>query len=132
MAGGKMDLSRLALEGGDTGKDTRVVQREAVALLEALIRQQSSRMSAMGLTGQRMMAMMQMMMMGGATPGGNPGGENAPILPAEVGRVDDQDWRKTHSRFEDQLGADFETAWPSEFRGLLEAYFDRLRKEPAR
>ena len=83
----------------------------------------------------RMQAMMQMMGQGmgqGLAGGGNPAGQNAAILPATVNDAGNQEWRIVRSRFEDQLGADFEAEYPVQFRGLLDAYFDRLRKEPPR
>ncbi len=136
-AGQKMETSRFALEVGETGRDARVVQEEVVALLESLIKQQMASMAqgqAGALAMARMQAMMQMMqMMGqGMNPGGYRGGENAPILPGSVAQAGDQHWRMVRSRFEDELGADFEAQYPSEFRALLDAYFDRLRKEPPR
>ncbi|MFP4057111.1 MAG: hypothetical protein ACLF0G_09610 [Candidatus Brocadiia bacterium] len=126
----KMDLSRMALEGGDTGRDTRVVQRQAVAILEALIQQQQGAMSGGGLAGARAMAMMQMM--AGMSSGGFAGGTNAPILPASLDEAEDQEWRRSRSRFEGRLSAGSEAEYPAEFRGLLHAYFDRLRSEPQR
>ena len=124
----KMDLSRIALGSGDTGKDTREVQRMALALLEKLLGGPCSGMG--GMAGARAMAMMQMM--AGGSPGGFAGGSNAPVLPASVGEANDEAWRRTRSRFDEQLGAAFETAFPTQYRDLLNAYFDRLRKEPPR
>jgi len=121
---GKMDLSRIALGAGDTGRETREVQRQALLLLEALLR---DGMGA-GAAGARGMAMMGMMGSGG----GYDGGTNAPIMPATTDEAKDEDWRRVRSRFDEQLGAAFEARVPARYRGMLDAYFDRLRKEPVR
>ena len=121
----KMALSRIALGAGDTGKETREVQRQALLLLEALLR---DGMGA-GAAGARGMAMMGMMGGGG---GGYDGGTNAPIMPATTDEAKDEDWRRVRSRFDEQLGAAFEARVPARYRGMLDAYFDRLRKEPVR
>jgi hypothetical protein len=131
-AGGKMDASRLALAEGDTGNETRVVQRQAVALLEQLIRDHQGRMGGMGLAGMRMMALADLLAQMGMSPGGFAGGTNAPILPANVDRTDDERWRRVGSRFEGNLSEGAEETYPVQFRGLLNAYFERLRKEPMR
>jgi hypothetical protein len=133
-AGVKMDAVRAALAGGDTGKDTRVVQRQVVALLESLMADQKSRMGGGGggLAGMRTMAMMQMLQQIGSSPGGYSGGTNAPILPATISKTGPEEWRKTHGRFEDRLGEGFQETYPPQFRDLLNSYFDRLRKEPMR
>jgi hypothetical protein len=131
-AGEKMNVSRIALESADTGKETRVVQREAIALLEQLAGGQKGGMSGMGLAGMRTLAMMQLLAQIGQSPGGYAGGGNAPILPATVSRVADEGWRKVRSRFDEKLGADFEAQYPPEFRPLLDAYFAKLRSEPPR
>lgn len=134
-AGGKMQICRLALERGDTGKETRTVQRQAAALLEKLLGDQKNRMCGMGLAGARAMALMQLMQMmaqPGASPGGFAGGGNAPILPAVLNEAGDQSWRIVRSRFEGNLGANFEPMYPPGFRHLLEFYFDGLRNEPVR
>jgi len=129
-AGEKMDVSRLALEAGDTGRDTRVVQREVVALLEKLLKEQSQNAGGMGLAGARMLAMLQMMQQVGMSPGGFAGGTNAPILPATLKEAEDEEWRAVRSRFEEELGASSDVEYPAQFRALLEAYFDRLRQAP--
>jgi len=130
-ARGRMDLSRLALEGGDPGNETRVVQRQAIALLEKLMEGQCKGMGQ-GLASARMMAMMQMMQGMGMNPGGYAGGGNAPILPASLRETGETEWAKVRSRFDEQLGAEFEGEYPAEYRKLLDAYFSRLRKEPMR
>ena len=82
-----------------------------------------------------MMQMMMQMMMGGGpgqTPGGFYGGENAPLVPTNIGREDNEEWRKTHGRFEDHLSEGSQENIPVQFRDLLNSYFDRLRKEPPR
>ena len=113
---------------GDTGTDTRKVQRMILAMLEKLIGQPG--MSAAGLAGMRGQSMMQMM--AGGSPGGFAGGTNSPLMPATLGEAKDETWRKIRSRFDEQLGAAFEGRVPAKYRGLLNAYFDRLRKEPVR
>jgi hypothetical protein len=132
LAGGKMDTSRLALAAGDTGKDTRVVQSQIVALLEKLLGDQKNGMSGMGLAGMRALAMMQMMAQIRTQPGGFAGGTNAPVLPATLREAEDSEWRRVRSRFEEYLSEAAEEQYPVQFRDLLSAYFDRLRKEPAR
>jgi len=132
-AGTKMDAVRAALAGGDTGKDTRVVQRQVVALLESLMADQKNRMGgSKSLAAMRTMAMMQMLQQIGMSPGGYTGGTNAPILPATISKTGPEEWRKTHSRFEEHLGEGFQETYPAQFRDLLNSYFDRLRKEPMR
>ena len=77
--------------------------------------------------GGRELAMMQMMEL--LVGGGYMGGTNAPILPAALEGVDDEEWRKIRSHFEETLLSGFEAQYPAEFRDLLTAYFTRLRKE---
>jgi hypothetical protein len=138
-AGQKMDLSRLALAAGDTSDKTRQVQRQILIFLEQLMAQQKSAMSSgqasgqsMSLAQMRMMAMMQMMGQMGNNPGGFHGGSNAPILPATVTQASGEEWRKTRSRFEGNMSEGAQEACPVQFRDLVNAYFDRLRKEPPR
>ncbi|HUT36531.1 MAG TPA: hypothetical protein VNE39_23790 [Planctomycetota bacterium] len=128
----KMDLSRIALGGADTGKETREVQRMALALLEKLLQdaQGGGMGGAMGgMMGARAQAMMQMM---GGAGGGFDGGTNAPIMPTNPNEAKGEDWRRIRSRFDEQLGAAFEGGFPAQYRDLLNSYFDRLRKEPIR
>ena len=125
-AGEKMDISRLALIEGDAGKSTRITQKQIVIILEQFFQQCKNQRQGQGLAAMRMQALMQMIGQGG---GGFTGGENAPVLPTSVDRSDDEHWLKTRSLFEDRLGVGDEAAWPTEFRGLLNAYFDRLRLE---
>lgn len=136
MAGDKMGTVRASLAAGDTGKDTRIVQREVVALLESLMKDQAGRMGGasgnMSLAQMRMLAMLQMMREIGTNPGGFAGGTNAPLLPTSVDKTGDEAWRKTHSRFEEHLSEGAQEAYPATLRGLLNAYFDHLRKEPLR
>ena len=120
-----MGTSRMALQAGDTGWDTRVIQRQIVVLLEELLKQSSG--NAAGLRGMRMLAMMHMM---GMSPGGFFGGTNAHILPATLGQAGDESWREVRTRFAEQLGAAFEQQYPAKFRTLLEAYFQHLRNAP--
>ena len=122
-AGEKMDTSRVALQSGDTGEDTRIVQRQIMALLETLLGQCKGCAGGMGLSGARMLAMM------GMQGGGFWGGENADILPTALDEAADEEWRKARSQFEQALMAGFEAQYPAEFRDLLTAYFARLRKE---
>ncbi len=134
-AGEKMDVSRLALSSGDTGKQTRIVQREIVAMLEPLLKECQQQMGSQGLAGARMKALMQMLALlqqPGASPGGFAGGTNAPILPSSLGQVGDESWRRARQRLEQQLGAGYDADFPAEYKDLLNAYFDRLRKQPPR
>jgi len=126
----KMDLSRIALGAADTGTETRQVQKMALALLERLLADPQSGMGG-AMAGARAQAMMQMMA-AGASAGGFTGGTNAPIMPATLGNAKNEDWRRVRSRFDEQLGAAADVQAPSQYRGLLDAYFDRLRKEPPR
>ena len=125
MAGAKMDLSRVALAAADTGRRARVVQSQITAMLEKLLESQQGAMG--GMSAARMRAMMQMMGRGGG--GGYEGGENAPIMPATLEETREDHWTKMRARYKGRLGAGFEGAFPVEFRGLLNAYFDELRKE---
>jgi len=122
--GDKMDLSRIALQAADTGRETRVVQRQIVAMLEKLIQQQQQQGGGGG--GGRAAAMMQMMMGGG---GGFTGGTNAPLMPATLAEAEREAWTKMRARFQEKLGHGFESEFPVEFRGLLNSYFDALRNE---
>ncbi|MBM4034486.1 MAG: hypothetical protein FJ291_22300 [Planctomycetes bacterium] len=130
-SGEKMNVSRIALAGSDTGKETREVQRMALALLEQLLKEcQGGMCGAMGaMMGARAQAMMQMM---GGSGGGFDGGSNAPVMPANPAEAKGEDWRRVRSRFDEQLGAAFEGTLPAQYRDLLNSYFDRLRKEPIR
>jgi hypothetical protein len=82
------------------------------------------------MMGARAQSMMQMM--AGGSPGGFAGGTNAPILPSNPNEAKNESWRRSRSRFDEQLGAAFEASFPTQYRDLLNAYFDRLRKEPVR
>jgi len=53
-------------------------------------------------------------------------------MPTNPNEAKGEDWRRTRSRFDEQLGAAFEGAFPPQYRDLLNSYFDRLRKEPPR
>jgi hypothetical protein len=136
MAGDKMGTVRASLAAGDTGKDTRIVQREVVALLESLMKDQAGGLRGvsgnMSLAQMRMLAMLQMMREIGTSPGGFAGGTNAPVLPATLREAEDSEWRRVRSRFEEYLSEGAEEQYPVQFRDLLNAYFDRLRKEPTR
>jgi len=129
-ASDKMNTSRVALEALDTGRHTRILQKQIVAMLEKLLGNCKQCMGGGALAQMRIGAMMQMMGTG-PNPGGNPGGENAPILPASVDTAEDP-WSKVRSRFGELLGGASEEQYPPEFRGLLDAYFERLRKESGR
>jgi len=133
-AGGKMGLSLSGLEAGDTGRGTRAAQIQALLLLEKLLDRQckAAQGSCGGLAMMRLRAMMRMMGMAGPGGGGFAGGLNAPLLPTSVDRAGEDDWRKVRSRFDEQLGAEIDSKYPVEFRSLLNAYFDRLRKQPPR
>jgi len=136
VAGDKMDVSRKALAEGDTGATTRIVQRQIVAALESLMADQQGSMasgSGMSAAMARMMAMLRMLQMQpGPRPGGFTGGTNAPIMPANLDKAGDEEWRRTRSRFEGSLSEGAEESYPVQFRDLLNSYFDRLRKEPPR
>jgi len=127
-SGKRMDLSRVSLGAGDTSKETREVQRQALALLEALLKNQQG--GGGGGGGGRIGAILGMM--AGSSSGGFTGGSNAPVMPSTLGDAKDEGWRRVRSRFDEQLGAAFEARVPAEYRPLLNAYFDRLRKEPGK
>jgi hypothetical protein len=124
--GEKIDLSRLALSGGDTGRATRVVQGQIVAMLEKLLKDCSG--GGAGAVGKRMQAIGQAM---GRTPAfGSQAGVNDPTrLPAAVDATEDPSWTRVRARYEESLAAGREADYPPEFRGLVNAYFDRLRRE---
>jgi hypothetical protein len=136
LAGGKMDSSRLALAGGDPGPETRKVQAQVLAILEQFLKSQKPPKKPGEGTGDGVLVMMMLqMMMGngpGQQPGGFDGGENAPLDPSKVGRVDDESWRTTRGRFDDHLSEGSQENIPVQFRDILNSYFDRLRKEPPR
>jgi hypothetical protein len=126
LTSGKMDLSRIALQAADTGRDTRVVQRQIVAMLEQLLQNQQQQQA--GAAG-RAAAMMQMM--AGAAGGGFFGGTNAPLAPATLDEAKQEAWSKMRARFKEKLGHGFESEFPIDYRGLLGSYFESLRKEVA-
>ncbi|MDD4889236.1 MAG: hypothetical protein PHU85_04845 [Phycisphaerae bacterium] len=127
-AGEKMDVSRLALTEGDTGDQTRIVQRQIIAMLEALMQQQPPGGGG-ALQQARIKAMMQMMQRGSGS-GGYAGGSNANLLPSSLGQVGNEAWRRSRQRFDETIGASYDTEFPAEYKDLLNAYFDKLRKEP--
>ncbi len=124
----KMALSRIALGAGDTGKETREVQRMALALLEQLISDPRNGLCGACAGAQGMMGMMA----AGATAGGFTGGANAPIFPATLGEAANETWRRVHERFTEKLGAAADVHVPPRFRELLDAYYETLRKEATR
>jgi hypothetical protein len=73
-----------------------------------------------------------MMLQPGMAPGGYAGGANAPILPSRIEKAGDEAWRKIGSRFEGNLAEGADETYPPMFRDLLNAYFDRLRRESAK
>lgn len=123
----KMDISRQALDAGDAGHETRVVQRQAIALLERLMGDTMEGMVGM-MMGNRAAAMAGFMSNGG----GFRGGGNAPILPAATDEMDRPEWTGLRTLFEGQLASGFDSEYPPKFRKLLEAYFGKLRNEPRR
>jgi len=128
MVRGKMLTSRMALSAGDAGTETRVVQRQAVALLEKLLGQcKPGQGSCQGMAAQRMMALMQMM---GKMPGaqGFEGGQNADVMPQMTTRASADKWLKVRARFGEAIGAGFEAQYPPEYRELVNAYFDQLQR----
>ena len=132
-AGNAMDVARLALDNADTAKDTRVVGRQVVLLLEQFLRSQQGGGGGGGGGGamQDMMAMMQGRP--GAAGGGYHGGTNAPIMPHTLEQgIGDDTWRRAHSLFDGRLGAEAEVQIPPRFRGMLDAYFDQLRRDSMR
>jgi len=102
----------------------------ALALLEKLLGDPNGMGGMGGMMGGRAQAMMGMM--GGGSPGGNTGGTNGPVMPTNTAEAKDEAWRRIRSRFDEQLGAAFEARFPTQYRELLNSYFDRLRKEPPR
>ena len=123
MAGKNMAISRTDLEAGDTGQQTRVVQHEVVALLGQLLEDQQHARS------HSSQAEAAMAMMARTRPGGFTGGTNSPLMPATLDSADDDAWTKMRSRFEGNIGSGFDAQYPPEFRGLLNSYFDQVRKE---
>jgi len=124
VAAQKMGVSRTSLEAGDTGQQTRGVQRQVVAILEQLLTDQQkggSRSSAAAAAAMALMA--------ATRPGGFTGGANSPLMPATLDAADDDAWTKMRSRFEGNIGSGFDAQYPAEFRGLLNSYFDQVRKE---
>jgi hypothetical protein len=128
-AGRVMGVSRLALDSADTGKETRLVGRQVALLLEKLLRDQQG--GSGGAASQ-----MRSQMLGqspGAPGGGFEGGVNDPsVRPDDLDDGSDDSWRKSRLRFKDKLGTGANIEVDPQFRGLLDAYFKRLREEPAR
>ena len=67
--------------------------------------------------------------MAGRTGGGFAGGTNGPLMPATLDSAGDDAWRRMRSQFEGKTGSGFDADYPAEFRGLLNSYFDQVRKE---
>ena len=126
MAGAKMDLSHTALESGDAGAETRKNQSAAIQVLEAVLKEQEEKNG--GRSSQAMSAMQAMHTLSQANHGGGfHGGTNGPLEPA---RLDTAGYQvTTQQKYDDKLAAGFESEFPPEFRGLLNSYFDQVRKE---
>ena len=126
LAGGKMDVSHTALESGDAGQETRKAQSEAIQVLEALLKERRRRTAAAPPWRWR----------GDAGDAEYVHGHPRRRLPrrqqrpARAGRLDTAGFRvSTQQKFDDKLAAGFESEFPPEFRGLLNSYFDQVRKE---
>jgi hypothetical protein len=123
LAGGRMDISHSALESGDAGQGTRKAQSEAIQLLEVLLKDQEN--SSGGASSGAMMAMQSMSM--ASQGGGFHGGENGPLAPATL---ETPGYRvSTQQKYDEKMAAGFEGEFPPEFRGLLNSYFEQVRKE---
>ncbi|MDP6380454.1 MAG: hypothetical protein QF662_03825, partial [Phycisphaerae bacterium] len=120
-----MNASRVALEATDTSEETRVVQRQIMALLEHLVSDMDEGMMGMGPPGASGSAMAGMMM-NGMSGQGYFGGDNAevPLTQVYLGK---QDWKDIRSEYEGKIVGGWEEVVAPEFRGLLETYFDALR-----
>jgi hypothetical protein len=124
LAGGKMDVSHTALESGDAGPDTQTAQSEAIQLLEALQKDQKDSSSSSSSGGAKQ-AMARMSEGGGG--GGYRGGSNGPNTPATLEKPDFS--ISTQQEYKDKMAAGAEGEIPPEFRGLVNAYSNQLRKE---
>jgi len=128
LAGGKMDASHTALESGDAGQETRKAQTEAVQLLETLLKEQQQQNEA-SRSAAATMAMQAMQNLSQARHGGgfHNRGTNGPVEPA---RLEATGYRvSTQQKYDEKMSAGFEAEFPPEFRGLLNSYFDQVRKE---
>ena len=126
LAGAKMDLSHTALESGDAGAETRKNQSAAIQILEAVLKEQEEKNS--GRSSQESSAMQAMHTLSQANHGGGfHGGSNGPLEPARLDTASYQ--TSTQQKYDDKLAAGFESEFPPEFRGLLNSYFDQVRKE---
>jgi hypothetical protein len=133
LLGGKMDLVRLALAGGDTGTHSRQVQGQIIAYLEKLIKEQEGggegEGEGQGQGQSRASAIGKAM---GQTPGmqGSRAGENdITRLPTDGKMQEDESWTKVRKRFDKAITSARDSNYPSEMRPLVNAYFDRLRKD---
>jgi len=126
-AGGKMERSGELLTAGETGRVTRIVQREIVALLEKLLESQKASCRAAGQAGIPALTLMRML---GAAGAGYTGGTNAPVSPSAVDRGDDSEWYRSRAHFEGPLTVGPDERIPEEYRKLVDAYFDALRTIP--
>ncbi len=128
LAGGKMDASHTALESGDAGQDTRKAQTEAIQVLEALLKDQQQKNDA-SRSAATAMAMQAMQSLAQARHGGgfHNRGTNGPVEPARLETAGYQ--VSTQQKFDEKMSAGFEAEFPPEFRGLLNSYFDQVRKE---
>ncbi len=125
IAGAKMDLSHTALESGDAGSETRKNQSASIQVLEAVLEEQEK---SAGSSQQAMSAMQAMHNLSQANHGGGfHGGTNGPLEPARLETAGYQ--TSTQQKYDDKLAAGFESEFPPEFRGLLNSYFDQVRKE---
>ena len=132
LAGGKMDLSHAALESGDAGQDTRVVQQEAIDILEALLKDQKGKSGGGGGGGGGMAEAMEQMAMGsgaGQNPGGNASGHNDPSLAPNTLKDNSFTFasRQDVKDFHSASGAEAEV--PADYRSLWDAYTSQIRKE---
>jgi hypothetical protein len=129
LAGGKMDASHTALESGDAGQETRKAQTEAVQLLETLLKEQQQQQNEANRSAAAMMAMQAIQNLSQARHGGgfHNRGTNGPVEPA---RLEATGYRvSTQQKYDEKMSAGFEAEFPPEFRGLLNSYFDQVRKE---
>jgi len=119
----KMLNSATLLGSGETGRVTRIVQEEAVALLEKLLESQQAAFRANGQADAMTLAVMRMFGAGGGFAGGTGAGTTAP----RIERSDDAEWYRPRSAFEGRLSVSAEERIPAEYRALVDAYFESLR-----
>jgi hypothetical protein len=121
-----MDVTRLAMDNLDTTRDTRVVGRQVVALLESFLREQQGGGGGGGGGSASMQDLMQQFGQPNQGGGGYEGGSSLGEAPGTLDEGEDDSWTRLREEFEREFGEGSDEAVPDEFRGAWEAYKDHM------